>query len=81
MDHNLETCDPHDPDECAAGISRLRSQRDSARDWAVIYENDVRRLEEQLLRERGLVGRLTARLTAHGIDVPNDDDDVTGTPV
>jgi hypothetical protein len=47
----------------------------------VIYENDVRRLEEQLLRERTLVGRLTARLTAHGIDVPNDDDDVTGTPV
>lgn len=78
MDHNLETVDPHDADECAAGVARIRSQRDLARSVAVSLEQETAHLETLLARERGLVGRLTARLTAHGIDVPNDEDDIAG---
>ena len=78
---NLEYVNPHDVDECAAGMARLRDERDRAIDWAVRLENDERRLQEALDRERGFVGRLTARLVAHGIDLPGEDDDVTGAPV
>jgi len=80
-DLNLEYVNPHDVDECAQGMDRLRGERDLARRVAVSLEQENAHLESQLARERGMVGRLTARLVAHGIDVPNDDEGVTGAPV
>ena len=78
---NLERVSPHDDTECAAGLARLREERNRARDIAVALEQECAHLETLLARERGFVGRLTARLVAHGIDLPGEDDDVTGTPV
>ena len=46
-DINLEYVNPHDADECAAGMDRLRGERDefrrqleSARLWAIEYERE-----------------------------------------
>jgi hypothetical protein len=47
----------------------------------VSLEQEVAHLTELLNREYALCGRLTARLVAHGIALPGDDDDVRGTPV
>ena len=80
-DLNLEYVNPHDVDECAQGMDRLRGERDLARRVAVSLEQENAHLEAQLARERVMVGRLTARLTAHGIDVPNDEADIAGAPV
>lgn len=64
-DLNLEHVDPHDPDECADGMNRLRAerddarrQRDSARMWGIEYEREN-------LELKGEVNRLTARLVMH----------------
>lgn len=80
-DLNMEAVNPHDNAECDAGMTRLRDERNRARDIAVALEQECAHLETLLTRERGFVGRLTARLVAHGIDLPGEDDDVAGVPV
>jgi hypothetical protein len=80
-DLNMERVSPHDDIECAQGMDRLRGERDLARSVAVSLEQEVAHLTELLNREYALCGRLTARLVAHGIALPGDDDDVRGTPV
>ena len=77
---NLERVSPHNDTECAAGLARLRDERNRARDIAVALEQECAHLEHQLNQAHGLNATLAARLTAHGLPVDKDDN-ITGAAV
>lgn len=79
-DINLETVNPHDPQECDAGLKRIRGERDRARNTAVALEQDNADLERRLHESQLVNAALGAKLTAHGIEWPTHDD-IEGTPV
>ena len=78
-DLNLERVSPHDDDECAAGLARLRDERNRARDIAVALEQECAHKDDLLVRAHTLNAQLVARLVAHGIDVTREE--IEGAPV
>lgn len=73
IDHNLETVNPHDPEECDSGLKRIRDERDEARNERDRARTTAANLEAEL-------ARTYAWLLTHGINIP-DLDDVEGAPV
>lgn len=51
-DINLEYVNPHDADECADGMNRLRAERDLARRVAVSLEQECAQLTSELAETR-----------------------------
>jgi hypothetical protein len=79
-DINLTDCEPVSREELIAGMIRLREQRDRARGVAVSLEQENAELSRRLMEARNANVAFVAKLTAHGIDIP-DADEIGGVPV
>lgn len=78
---NLERVNNHGDVECGQGMRRLRDERDSARRWAVTYENEARALADRLDEARRVNIGLIAYMQAHNLQPPNKLEDIDGVPV
>ena len=77
---NLERGNNHDDVECGQGMRRLRDERDSARRWAVEFENETRALSDRLDEARRVNIGLIAYMQAHNLQPPNRIEDIDGVP-